>query len=77
MIDQCIDTPFRPMVVVFQRGIVYSRSACTCYQCDEVSLEAWERMTDGGITARYGKSEYRVLIARIAGQVKWVVLDIR
>lgn len=39
------------------------------------ALEAWERMTTGGVTARYGKSaDYPVIIAYIGGRIKWVTL---
>jgi hypothetical protein len=65
------------MVVVFQKGIVYSRSACTCYQCDEVSIEAWERMTYGGIRVFYGNPEYARSLFLEMGRMYWVPLDLR
>lgn len=44
----------------------------------QIAYEAYERMTDGGITVRYGKSPaFPVIIASIDGRSKWVPLGIR
>lgn len=46
--------------------------------CECCMFEAWERMTYGGVTARYGKSpSYPVIIAGIGGHLKWVSLAVR
>lgn len=41
---------------------------------EDYPVEAWERMTEGGVTARYGKSQFRVIIASIQDIVHWIPL---
>jgi hypothetical protein len=43
---------------------------------DHYALEAWERMTRGGVTARYGRNYdvYPVVIAHVGGRIQWVPL---
>lgn len=51
---------------------------CSCDGCEGILAEAWERMTYGGVEARYGKAlSYPLIIVNIAGRVKWIPLAAR
>lgn len=51
---------------------------CPCEGCEGIIFEAWERMTYGGVEARYGKAlSYPLIIVNIAGRVKWIPLAAR